>query len=199
MNVFWKQKPLAASQAKALTLILQAHEQCAMRDNISTVTVRNTAIGSGSYTNAVAAALMTVGATHAPLIPALQFLVQFNPDEIDEFARHVEMGGLVPGWGSDFAKNGPDPVLKPIADCISEFFPGIDARIQRVTDELHARSKMVYPNLACYTAAAGMAIEIPPPLLPWIFIQGRLAEFARQFVNTLAVHNASRQKKGVLV
>lgn len=199
MNVFWKQKPLAASQAKALTLILQAHEQAAMRDNISTVTVRNAAIGSGNFTNAVAAALLTVGAVHAPLIPAYQFLAQFNPDEIDEFARHIEMGGTIPGWGSDFVKDGPDPVLKPIADCIAENFVQIHERIQRVTDELHARSKMVWPNLAAYSAAAGMAIEIPPPILPWILVQGRLAGWSREFLNTIAVHNAARQKKGVLV
>lgn len=199
MNVFWRQKPLAAPQARALSLILNAHEQCAMRDNISTVTLRNAAIGSGSYTNAVAAALLTVGAVHAPLIQAYSFIAQFNPDEVGEFARHIEMGGLVPGWGSDFAKNGPDELLKPIADCIAEFFPLIDAKIQRITDELHARSKMVWPNLACYTAAVGMAIEIPLPILPWLMIQGRLAFWTRDYVNTLVAHNAPKKKKGVLV
>lgn len=199
MNVFWKPKPLAAPQAKALTLILQAHDGCAMRDNISTVTLRNTAIGNGTYTNAVAAALLTVGATHAPLLAAYQFIATFNPDDMGEFAAHVEMGGKVPGWGSDFAKDGPDPVLTPIAECIGEHFTEIHTRITRVTDELHARSKMVYPNLAAYTAAAGMAIELPPPLLPWIFIQGRLASWSRDFYNTVAAHNAPRQKKGVLV
>lgn len=199
MNVFWRQKPLAASQAKALTIILQTHEQCAMRDNISTVTLRNTTIGNGTYTNAVAAALLTVGATHAPLLATYGFLATFNPDDMGDLAHHIETGGKIPGWGSDFVKDGPDELLKPIADCIAEHFPEIDARIARVTDELHARGKMVYPNLACYTAAAGMAVEIPPAILPWIFIQGRLAQWSREFVNTIVAHNAPRQKKGVLV
>lgn len=199
MNVFWKIKPLAAQQAKALTLILQAHEQCAMRDNISTVTVRNAAIGNGTLTNSVAAALLTTGATHAPLIPAYGFLATFNPDDMGEFAQHVETGGLVPGWGSDFAKDGPDAALKHIADHLAEHFPQISARIQRVTDELHARSKMVWPNLACYSAAAAMAIELPPALLPWLLIQGRLAQWCREYFNTMATHNAPRRKKGVLV
>lgn len=194
MNVFWKSKPLAAPQAKLLTAILQAHEQCAMRDNISTVTLRNAAVGSGSFTNAVAAALLTTGATHAPLLAAFQFLATFNPDELEGFARHVELGGLVPGWGSDFVKGSPDDALKEVAACLAEHYPALNERIARVTDELHARSKLVYPNLACYTAASAIALELPPLILPWLLIQGRLAQWAREFVNTIAVHNAPRRK-----
>lgn len=198
MNVFWRSKPLAAPQAKLLTAILAAHEQCAMRDNISTVTVRNAAIGSGLFTNAVAAALLTTGATHAPLLATYHFLATFNPDDLSDFARHVEGGGKVPGWGSDFAKDGPDEQLAAVDALLAEHYPDIHARIARVTDELHARSKAVWPNLACYTAASAMALDLPAPLTPWLLIQGRLATWAREYFNTLAAHTAAKPKEGVL-
>ena len=49
MNVFWKDKPLAAQQAKLLNLVLAAHDKSAQRGNISTIVLCNSAAGKGDY------------------------------------------------------------------------------------------------------------------------------------------------------
>jgi citrate synthase len=199
MNVFWRQKPLPAQQAKLLELVLDAHSKSAARGNISTVVICNAGVGSGNYMSAIAAGLCSVGAVHAPLAQAWQFLMQFNADDVGELARHIEMGGKIPGWGSDFFKEGPDPLWKGVADQITELAPKWSEKIGRVTDELHARGKMIYPNPACYTAVSAIILEIPPPLIGWLFIRGRLDTWSAAFYQALAAQNAPKQKEGVLV
>lgn len=194
MNVFWRQKPLAASQAKLLQLVMEAHDKSAARGNISTVVLCNAAVGSGDYFKSLAAALCTVGDAHAPLIQTYSFLASFDPDKMEAFQRHIEMGGKVPGWGNSFVKDGPDEMWKGVADHIAEHWPELHAKVQRVTDELHARGKMVWPNPSLWTAATAAVLEMPPMIMGWLFVQGRLNAWTRTFANTLFEHNAPKQK-----
>jgi citrate synthase len=194
VNVFWRAKPLAAQQAKLLTLVLAAHAESAHRENISTAVLKNAAVGSGSYIQSVSAALCSLGGVHAPLIQTHYYLAHFSEEQIPELAQHIELGGKVPGWGSSFEKDGPDPIWKPVADHIAEHFPEISERLQRITDELHARGKMVWPNPSAWTAATAIIIDLPPQICAWIFIQGRLANWSSLFYNTLVEHNAPHRK-----
>lgn len=183
MNVFWKSEPLTEHESTLLNLCLEAHVTSVHRDNISTAVVRNVAAGSFNFTNAVAAALLSVGGQHAPLIGAWEALLS----PVENLKQHIELGGIVPGWGSSFQKEGIDPVWQSLSDHIAtQFHEQIGRKIEEVTLALHEQGKQIYPNIACLTAATGIILKMPPQLVGWFFIQGRLAEWGKVFFSVLA-------------
>lgn len=179
MNVFWRDKPLSRQQHNLLNLCLHAHAGCVHRDNISTAVVRNVAAGSLNYTNAVAAALMSIGGTHAPLQPTIAFL----SEDRDVIMRAIELGQTIPGWGSSFEKEGIDPIWKPVDEAIKQGFPEMGQRIEEITLEMHNHGKEIYPNAACFTAATAILVELPAPIAGWLFVQGRISEWAKIFLS----------------
>jgi citrate synthase len=182
MNAFWRIPPLAPDEAKLLTLCLAAHAQSVHRENISTQVLKNVAVGSMNYMSAIAAALCSTGGLHAPLIDSWRFLNM----KTEDIVLHVEMGGKVPGWGHSFEKDGIDPIWKPTYDQLGVVAEEMQNKIDEVTQELHRHGKEIYANPSALTAAVGIVLGMPPEILGWFFIQGRLSEWSKVFYSTVA-------------
>jgi citrate synthase len=182
MNVFWREKPLTEVENKLLNLCLMAHGQCTHRDNISTVILRNAAEGSMNYEKSIAAAVLSIGGVHAPLPQTMEILSMPLP----HIVSMIENGMFLPGWGSSFEKSGIDPIWQPVHEHIDRYFHDRYVKIGDITDLLHARDKMIYPNAACLTAATALILEIPAAISPWLFVHGRLVEWTRIFFSIAA-------------
>jgi citrate synthase len=180
-QVFWRKEPLNHFEQELLSLCLTAHQKSASRDNISTNVLINAAKGSLSYTNALAAALCTLGGVHAPIQQTLSVLFS----SMEELALAIETGTVLPGWGHDFIKGELDTLWETVANHIENHFPQIHERLEGITMKFHEKGKMIYPNPSAYTAATGMALGIPAPIIPWLFVHGRLIEWTSMFFNTM--------------
>lgn len=182
MNVFWRAEPLTEKEHKLLNLCLDAHSQSVHRDNISTAVLRNAAVGSLSFSTAIAAALCSIGGIHAPLLQSFYFLQR----PMSEIEQHLELGHFVPGWGNSFEKQGIDPLWQPVADYIAQNFPELGQKIEGITLSLHNHGKQIYVNPSSLTAAVAIILDIPPEIVCWLFIQGRLSGWAQVFYGVVA-------------
>lgn len=192
MKVFWRTEPLTEPEQKLLNLCLEAHAQSVHRDNISTVTLKNAAIGSMNYTTSLCAALSTLGGTHAPILQSVMALIE----PMENIKRVIEMGGKIPGWGSSFEKEGIDPIWAPLADLLAKEFPEMHGKIEEITQELQRHGKMLWPNPSIHTAATGIVLRIPGPIIPWLFVHGRLLSWTAIFYNTITMKNPTTTKEG---
>lgn len=85
-------------------------------------------------------------------------------------------GGLsIPGWGNSFIKGEPDPDWLEVDEKLKLGWEKIYARVLDITERLHSHGKMIYPNPACYTAAAAIAFEIPIGMESRLFIEPRVS------------------------
>jgi len=172
--------PLTEKETQLLALVLDAHAKSALRQNISTTTVLQCAAGNGTLTNSIAAGLLTLGGTHAPLEQSCEVLMASNP--VEGARLLVADGYKVPGWGNSFHRGEPDPCWAEVDQWLQENRPDLYAKIQAVTDFLRSTGKPVMPNPSTYTAAAALALGIPPRCAAFLFIQGRLLEWVKLFM-----------------
>lgn len=189
MKPFWRETDLSESEAELLQLCMDAHAKSALRNNISTATVAQIALGSGDYTKAMIAALCSLGGLHAPLFQTWQVLA----NEELKLCEWIAQDRKIPGWGNSFEKGHEDPVWSEVQHSLERNFTKLAQRIAEITGLLHAAGKRVFPNPSCYTAATALALRIPPQVMPWIFIQGRLASWALIFCSQLGITNLERK------
>lgn len=172
MKAFWREKPLTKGEIALLAALTLAHEQSATRGNISGVTVENAVVGSGSYVQAIAAGILTLGGMHAPLAATMAMLRVANPPAaVQEIIRQ---GVKVPGWGNSFVRGGKDELWQPVEAALEKTAPVWMRAIERVTHELHKAGKNIFPNPSAYNAAVALAVQMPPEIAPFLFIQARL-------------------------
>jgi citrate synthase len=167
-TVFWREDPLNESEVALLDAVLKAHDASARRDNISTVNLKNAAIGSGRYTNALVAALSSIGGPHGPVLEAMGFI---DGGRVDEY---LDFGFKIPGWGNSFVKGQPDPIWSDVDSLLNEHWKAMHSRLEAVTKELHGAGKNVFPNPGGYTAAAALILGLPAEIASWLFVAGRL-------------------------
>lgn len=172
--------PLTEKEAQLLKLVLEAHAKSALRQNISTTTVLQCAAGNGTLTNSIAAGLLTLGGAHAPLEQSCEVLMASNP--VEGARLLVADGYKVPGWGNSFHRGELDPCWVEVDQWLQENRPDLYAKIQAVTDFLYSTGKPVMPNPSTYTAAAALALGVPPRCAAFLFIQGRLLEWVKLFM-----------------
>lgn len=172
MNVWWRQDPLTEDEERLLESLTSAHRKSTFRDNASTVSVLNAAMGSGDLSKAIVAGIMTLGDNHAPLEQTYRFLSQDNPAK--GVAWNLEIGDKIPGWGNSFVKGMYDPFWLGVHEILHARFPRISDKIDAVTNELHARGKHVFPNPSAYTAATAIVLGLPAKLAVYLFIGARL-------------------------
>ena len=152
--------------------VLQAHEQSALRENISREVIRLAAMGSGDYLQAIVAGLSSLGGLHAPLVQTWDLLDADDPTfEAKAMLRQDER---VPGWGNGFVKGGPDEIWKDVERLVGQEDPRMIANINDVTQLLQSRGKMIYPNPSCWTAAVGHILGFGRQTTAFLFVQGRL-------------------------
>lgn len=175
---FWRPEPFNSVELELIDKLFTAHYGSSFRDNVSTVVLRNTMLGSGDFSKAVAAAILTIGAKHAPIEDTIEFL-QKSIREPGWVENYLEPGEPVPGWGSSFHKNEPDPLWKEVENLIDKFYPKLGDALTDVTATLHERKIMIFPNPSAYTACVALALDMPPALATYLFIAARLSAWAR--------------------
>ena len=171
---------MSDSERALFEALAKAHASAVLRDNPSSVLIKVVADSSGSYTNAMIAALSSLGGKHAPLRQTVEILSAENPVDLAEYLYKKDM--KVPGWGSSF-KPQPDPAWDAVHYLLQDHYPKLLAKINTVTDYLHKVGKKIYPNPSCYTAATALALSLPPALTPWLLVRARLDGWANIFAN----------------
>jgi len=162
-----------------LDAVLQAHHDSALRGNCSHHALAMSAFGSGDYFKAVAAALLTLGGLHAPLLKTYDLLA--SQDCLDQVEAALAAKQRIAGWGSEFAKGDHDPLWVPVASLLVKEAPLIARKITTITNFFHARGKNLYPNPSCYTAAAALALGIPRAGVGELLIRGRLTAWTEEY------------------
>lgn len=175
---FWRNRPLDDDERYLLQHLAEAHCASTFRGNVSQAVFLNAASGSNSILSGVAAALCSTGGLHAPITETYAFLTV--PDPVVETSLAVADKRKIPGWGNSFAKDGYDPLWETVHCWFASFrHRWMEERVLKVTEQLHAAGKKIYPNPSCYTAAAAIALEMPAHLAPILFLPGRLDGWAK--------------------
>lgn len=170
---FWRDEPLTDSEQALLDNTFSAHAQSAFRTNVSSETALITAAGSGSYTQAIAGAILSTGGHHAPLIETYR-LLEDRSTMIKRCWEMLRRGDKVPGWGNSFVKGAKDPLWIVVDELLKIGWPDCTQNLDEVTRFLHENRKNVFPNPSAYTATVAIALKMPAELCPWLFIRGRL-------------------------
>lgn len=179
---FWRKEPLTSAEEVLLSRIRKAHHDSVFRENYSTLAAVNTARSSGSFAQALAAAVLTVGAEHAPLIATFELLNAWG-GEIHA-KQMLERGEKVPGWGSSFTRGGvQDPIWLPAEQTVREQSPLIAMRLDVISAALS--HKKLVPNPSAITAAAAIILGIPAKASPWLFFSSRINGWAEQITANL--------------
>jgi len=191
MKPFWLNRELMDKEQRLLQLCLEAHAKAALfNQNPSSMMVAECARGSMNFTNALMGGLLAVGGVHAPLVETWNVLVgNWDVDNI------IKNGGLVPGWGSSF--DGKE--WEPVAACLNLHWPDIMRNIDLVTGKLETAGKTVKPNASTWTAAVGIALQMPPILLPWLFVTGRLDAWSIIILNVTAKKAAEPPEESKII
>jgi citrate synthase len=151
--------------------LIAVHKQLVHRDNVSSVMVGTCAKVEKDYFSSIAAGLLTLGGTHAPIVKTYEFLSRGKgcPSLASAFLkRNIR----VPGWGSSFIKAEKDPIFENLDKMLSDF--RIHEHIWSTTSMLQEEGAFLFPNAACYTAAVAITLDIPKDIAGYALIQGRL-------------------------
>ena len=152
--------------------LMSVHAALAGRQNLSSVTVASCAAVEKPLLDCIAAALLTLGGLHGPIVQTYEMLAEPDPEW---FAADILQRGMrVPGWGSGFVRAGPDPVFSQLDSLLHADHQEIWRKVAKVTQVLHDAGKTIYPNAACYTAAVAIVTGLPSTLSPTLFVRGRL-------------------------
>ena len=165
--------------AAILSVLNAAHEASALRRNPSHEALILATVGSGSYLQAITAAMMTLGGTHAPLVETCYFLKQAQPAE--SVPRIISLRRRIPGWGNGFVKGEADPIWTETDQVLREAAPELMAKVEAVTTALHEAGKRIYPNPSCYTAVTALLLELLPEASPFLFLYARLPKWTEEF------------------
>jgi citrate synthase len=177
MTPFWRTTPLTPDESKLLQLTLEAHAASAFRGNASSGALCGVAGLHGTYTQALTAALSTLGGTHAPIAETYALLTAGDTEAEARLLRKERL----PGWGNSFHKGEPDPLWVEVANQLRLVNAALADRLDVITELLVAVGKKVLPNPSAYTAAVAITLGIPAHLAPWLFVQGRLLSWSQLF------------------
>lgn len=169
MILWWRKDPLTEWEQRLITAVVAAHVAGTLRTNPSTVIIQQACLGNGGdYCSTIAAAILSLGGPHGPVVAVYDLLAQ--PDPGVEAQRMLDNGEKVPGWGNSFVKGEMDPRLNAAMDLLKQHpvYEKIQA-VQKVMD-----AKNLYPNPGCVTAAADLALGIPRESAVWLGLQARI-------------------------
>ena len=169
---FWRKEPLNDKETELLEALFEGHRAATRRQNISSEVLKAAYIGSGDFNQAVAAALCTLGGTHAPIIQSYELLS--GDTNIDYYLYREEK---IPGWGSSFCKGKMDDILARWYDLLS-YWPEMRAKIDETTIQLHELGWNIFPNMASASAATGIVLKMSKEITPMLFLAGRIEPWA---------------------
>lgn len=158
---------LKSKKVNLYRVCTKTHQKLAGRECASTATFIEAFRCNGyDFGKACIAAIATVGGKHAPIQEAMRFLKDYNPN--------ADLPDIVPGWGSGFVKERPDPELDDLARQIEDIAPDLWHRIVEITSRLHMSHKYIYPNAACYTAGVALILNYPFETADFLLIHPRM-------------------------
>ena len=166
---------------KLVELLNKAHYKSSFRNNPSSIAIKISGQGSGSFLGSVIGALSTLGGSHGPTKDAVEVLSSSDPIELCK--TYMDAGVKIPGWGTSFVKGKPDPTWNSVAKHIEKNFTEIHFIIEKITKYIHGTGKMLYPNPACYTAATAIIHNIPSDASVYFFINARLSAWLDIYLN----------------
>lgn len=141
-----------------LTMALrELHSQLAARPNASTATMEGAKALRLTLPQALSLALGTLGEAHAPIRQTYNLVKSSDGDFERAVEKIVYDKGFVPGWGSGFAKDGPDRMIESFfADNITDSWRGDMVTRTQLVQGL--TGKKIWPNAACATAYAALQL-----------------------------------------
>lgn len=178
---WWRQdRPLSEWELRLVTALSEAHFESTFRDNPSSIVVQIAANSSANWFQAIAAAFMTFGGVHGPLLQTYDFLA--GDDPAAEAATRLEAGELVWGWGQGFVKGRLDPILENV-DAVAREGQRYEkiAAVQRVMD-----AKGLFPNPSAYTILTALETDLPRESVPWLVAQLRLPAWSILFQDAIS-------------
>lgn len=146
-----------------LNALTNAHWEAAINNvgNISSVVALTAYQGSSSLNQAIAAAILSMGETHAPVRQARDLIRKFKNWSRDKFNGHIlqtiREGKKVPGFGHSFYKEGIDPAFQRPWELYRAVFDGPEP-VGIIQDMINIfliekGKNPIYPNAAIITAA----------------------------------------------
>ena len=153
--------------------LIELHTRLAARQNASTATVEGAAQLRLPLPQAISLALGTMGGAHAPIRATYNHQKMRN----ERFAAATEQmlldGQTIPGYGSAFVKDQPDPL---IGDFIMEYLSeGWQADIAERTVLVQiATGCNIYPNAALVSAVSALAILEDASWAEACMVRGRM-------------------------
>ena len=169
------------TKSRLVELLNRAHYESSFRNNPSSIAIKISGQGSGSFLNAVIGALSTLGGPHGPTKDAAEMLLSSDP--IDLCKAYMDANIKIPGWGTSFNKGTPDPIWENVANHIEKNFPEIHFVIEKITKHIQNTGKMLYPNPACYTATTAIIHDIPSDASVYFFINARMPAWLNIYLN----------------
>lgn len=145
-----------------------AHYKSSFRENCSTVALSNSFLGSKSYRQAIASAILSLGDRHGPIENIMDFLK--NGDVLN----FIENKKTIPGWGNSFIKGKEDEFWLDVNTHLCNFYPEEFKVMNNITQALHNSGKMIFPNPGCYTALTAIILGIPSKVAEYLFLSCRL-------------------------
>jgi citrate synthase len=163
---------LNGEQKRLLDALCWAHQEAAKANrNVSTITMMNTMMGSGRIENGIAAAVLTLGHIHAPILAA-RGLYENGQKEVVQLM--IRRGQRIAGFGNSFYKTSVDPAFNDVMAILQVSFPKVMARINELSGWLIEAGKPLYPNAALITAAVCSELGIRGGTETSLFILWRL-------------------------
>lgn len=163
---------LNGEQKRLLDALCWAHQEAAKANrNVSTITMMNAMMGSGRIENGIAAAVLTLGHIHAPILAA-RGLYENGQKEVVQLM--IRRGQRIAGFGNSFYKTSIDPAFNDVMAILQVSFPKVMARINELSGWLIEAGKPLYPNAALLTAAICSELGIRGGTETSLFILWRL-------------------------
>ena len=177
-----------------LTKLSDAHARAAFENkgNVSTTAALIAYDGSRSIAQSIAAAILTIGGKHAPVIICRNLVAGWeahNDQARMQLEGMIRSGSLIPGLGNSFFKDSIDPSFQDVYDSYVKL-AGPDNAIDRIVSasnhilsELKGKEVKLYPNAALITAAIAHHLNMPPFYEIQIFIESRMPVWLRMIAN----------------
>ena len=149
---------------------IEMHTEMAFRNNASSSIIRAMANLGKPLNDAIAAGLMTLDTIHAPIRSACEC---FNAFEHDGALNASYCGRKVPGFGSSWFKNEPDPVVNTFLEALDVEVADVVASYTTYVQDMWNKPGL-YPNAALATAAFAFQENIDPVTAMSKVILGRI-------------------------
>ena len=159
--------------------LLRVHAILATRENLSSEMISCAAKVEKDFGSACIMAIASLGGLPAPIEQTMELLSYPTAIRIAEVL--LQDGSKVPGWGSSFVKGQKDPVFDAVDKMIYYGEPSLWCLIRDITNAIG--NKNIFPNAACYTAAACLLNDIPPCIAIKVLIQGRIEAWSEIYLD----------------